>query len=151
MCPDGNGTDVLSETGQPWASRATPARASSVFSMPTGLSLAVPWSSAIPRRPRYLLVPTWTPMGLAVAEQARGAAGQGSRTSPPRSAAASGAWIERGLGGQQLGNWGLSHGVPEGAGLRSRVSWTHAVFCPSPTSLSSALAWMSLHGNPAAW
>lgn len=71
------------------------------LSMPTGLSLAVPWSSVTPRHLHYLLAPTWIPMGLAVAGQAKEAAGQGLRMSPPRSAATSGAWTGQGLGGQQ--------------------------------------------------
>ena len=67
------------------------------LSVPTGLSPVVPWNFVTPRHPHYLLVPTWTPMGPAVAGQARGAAGQGSRMSPPRSAATSGAWTEQGV------------------------------------------------------
>lgn len=55
----------------------------------TGPSLAVPWSSVTPRHQPYLLGPLWILMGLAVAGQARGAAGRGPRMILPRSVAIS--------------------------------------------------------------
>lgn len=83
-------------------------------------------------------------MGLAVAGQARGAAGRGSRMSPPRSAATFGARTEQGLGGQQ---WEVE---PNSRVLKG--GWVEAG-SPRPTlsslllqlTPSSPLAWMSLH------
>lgn len=83
-------------------------------------------------------------MGLAVAGQARGAAGQESRMNPLRSTATSGAQAEQGLGGQRW-EMGLMCGALDGGWVEKQglldpcclLSFSHNSITPT--------AWLSLH------